>query len=53
MYNQLKFEDGGIYTGMTINNLANGQGTLEMPNGDIYEGNFINNYLEGDGKCIY
>ncbi|CAK93261.1 unnamed protein product (macronuclear) [Paramecium tetraurelia] len=48
-----KLRDGGIYTGMIINNMDNGLGRLVMTNDDIYEGSFINNKLEGEGKYLY
>lgn len=49
---KMQFNDGE-YTGVVIDNMRNGIGTMLYVNGDKYFGNFKNNKRDGCGKMIF
>lgn len=45
----IKYENGSVYTGQTLDNLRHGKGTFQDAQGNVYEGEFKDDKIDGFG----
>lgn len=49
----IRYDDGSVYTGQTVNGKRHGKGTLTFADGKIYEGDFVDDKYHGKGKYTW
>ena len=52
-YGTYVWDDGDMYVGESVNNVAHGQGAFTYANGEKYIGEYINNERHGQGTFTW